>query len=189
MKKCVFLILSGTMSSDKSNNIIHSPWKFSMNTHTGRSCLSEQCVSWKISLLLLCVLKHCHCSLTSRWKICFWFTFGSQIESTYYANYLDIHLTPLKEVITQDYSIFSTLDNDSALLPFFSIIICLSLVSCLLSSQEEVSMQSCIYSCSPLSVVDLIVDIMFIIDILINFRSDFRHENGFDLSRNSCSSN
>lgn len=33
-------------------------------------------------------------------------------------------------------------------------------------------MQSCIYSCSPLNVVDLIVDIMFIIDILINFRSD-----------------
>lgn len=31
-------------------------------------------------------------------------------------------------------------------------------------------MQSCIYSCSPLNVVDLIVDIMFIIDILINFR-------------------
>lgn len=33
-------------------------------------------------------------------------------------------------------------------------------------------MQSCIYSCSPLNVVDLIVDIMFIIDILINFRSN-----------------
>lgn len=51
--------------------------------------------------------------------------------------------------------------------------------SCLtcLSSQEEVVMQSCIYSCSPLNVVDLIVDIMFIIDILINFRSDFRHMN------------
>ena len=46
-----------------------------------------------------------------------------------------------------------------------------------LSPQEEVAMQSCIYSCSPLNVVDLIVDIMFIIDILINFRSDFRHMN------------
>lgn len=33
-------------------------------------------------------------------------------------------------------------------------------------------MQGCIYSCSPLNVVDLIVDIMFIIDILINFRSE-----------------
>lgn len=36
-------------------------------------------------------------------------------------------------------------------------------------------MQNCGYSCSPLNVVDLIVDIMFIIDILINFRSDFKH--------------
>lgn len=33
-------------------------------------------------------------------------------------------------------------------------------------------MQRCGYSCSPLNVVDLIVDIMFIIDILINFRFD-----------------
>lgn len=37
--------------------------------------------------------------------------------------------------------------------------------------QEEAAMQSCGYSCSPLNVVDLIVDIMFVIDILINFRS------------------
>ena len=35
-------------------------------------------------------------------------------------------------------------------------------------------MQSCGY-CSPLNVVDLIVDIMFIIDILINFRSETFH--------------
>lgn len=41
-----------------------------------------------------------------------------------------------------------------------------------LSSQEEVAKQNCGYSCSPLNVVDLIVDIMFIIDILINFRSE-----------------
>lgn len=40
------------------------------------------------------------------------------------------------------------------------------------SSQEEAAMQRCGYSCSPLNVVDLIVDIMFIIDILINFRSE-----------------
>lgn len=43
------------------------------------------------------------------------------------------------------------------------------------SSQEDASTQSCIYSCSPLNVVDLIVDIMFIIDILINFRCDITH--------------
>lgn len=42
-------------------------------------------------------------------------------------------------------------------------------------SQEDGAMQSCIYSCSPLNVVDLIVDIMFIIDILINFRCEIRH--------------
>lgn len=42
-------------------------------------------------------------------------------------------------------------------------------------SQEDAAMQSCIYSCSPLNVVDLIVDIMFIIDILINFRCEIRH--------------
>ncbi|XP_031732633.1 potassium voltage-gated channel subfamily H member 2 [Anarrhichthys ocellatus] len=43
----------------------------------------------------------------------------------------------------------------------------------LLNDQEEVAMHSCGYSCSPLNVVDLIVDIMFIIDILINFRTTY----------------
>uniref|UniRef100_A0A665VM86 Voltage-gated inwardly rectifying potassium channel KCNH2 n=1 Tax=Echeneis naucrates TaxID=173247 RepID=A0A665VM86_ECHNA len=42
---------------------------------------------------------------------------------------------------------------------------------------EEVAMQSCGYSCSPLNVVDLIVDIMFIIDILINFRTTYVNSN------------
>uniref|UniRef100_A0A3Q3F2Y1 Potassium voltage-gated channel subfamily H member 2 n=1 Tax=Labrus bergylta TaxID=56723 RepID=A0A3Q3F2Y1_9LABR len=39
------------------------------------------------------------------------------------------------------------------------------------------AMQSCGYSCSPLNVVDLIVDIMFIIDILINFRTTYVNTN------------
>ncbi|XP_077364494.1 voltage-gated inwardly rectifying potassium channel KCNH2 isoform X2 [Festucalex cinctus] len=43
----------------------------------------------------------------------------------------------------------------------------------LLNDQEEAAMQRCGYSCSPLNVVDLIVDIMFIIDILINFRTTY----------------
>lgn len=92
-------------------------------------------------------------------------------------------LIHLKEVITQRCSIFRALDYNSPLLSFFillSSVFSLSLVShlpSLLCSQEEVAMQSCIYSCSPLNVVDLIVDIMFIIDILINFRSDFGHIN------------
>ncbi|XP_072307312.1 voltage-gated inwardly rectifying potassium channel KCNH2 [Eucyclogobius newberryi] len=47
----------------------------------------------------------------------------------------------------------------------------------LLDDQEDQAMQSCGYSCSPLNVVDLIVDIMFIIDILINFRTTYVNTN------------
>ncbi|KAF7654935.1 hypothetical protein LDENG_00062970 [Lucifuga dentata] len=47
----------------------------------------------------------------------------------------------------------------------------------LLNDQEEAANQSCGYSCSPLNVVDLIVDIMFIIDILINFRTTYVNSN------------
>ncbi|XP_061661004.1 potassium voltage-gated channel subfamily H member 2 isoform X1 [Syngnathoides biaculeatus] len=47
----------------------------------------------------------------------------------------------------------------------------------LLNEQEEAAMQNCGYSCSPLNVVDLIVDIMFIIDILINFRTTYVNSN------------
>ncbi|XP_057178459.1 potassium voltage-gated channel subfamily H member 2-like [Triplophysa rosa] len=47
----------------------------------------------------------------------------------------------------------------------------------LLNNEEEVSMQNCGYSCSPLNVVDLIVDIMFIIDIVINFRTTYVNAN------------
>uniref|UniRef100_A0AAR2KKG0 Voltage-gated inwardly rectifying potassium channel KCNH2 n=1 Tax=Pygocentrus nattereri TaxID=42514 RepID=A0AAR2KKG0_PYGNA len=46
----------------------------------------------------------------------------------------------------------------------------------LLNDVEESSMSGCGY-CSPLSVVDLIVDIMFIIDILINFRTTYVNAN------------
>uniref|UniRef100_A0A8C4HGM7 Voltage-gated inwardly rectifying potassium channel KCNH2 n=1 Tax=Dicentrarchus labrax TaxID=13489 RepID=A0A8C4HGM7_DICLA len=42
---------------------------------------------------------------------------------------------------------------------------------------DQVAMQNCGYSCSPLNVVDLIVDIMFIIDILINFRTTYVNSN------------
>ncbi|TRY66180.1 hypothetical protein DNTS_028294 [Danionella cerebrum] len=42
-----------------------------------------------------------------------------------------------------------------------------------LLDREEQKRQQCGYSCSPLNVVDLIVDIMFIIDILINFRTTY----------------
>ncbi|KAF7235584.1 Potassium voltage-gated channel subfamily H member 2 [Varanus komodoensis] len=46
----------------------------------------------------------------------------------------------------------------------------------LLNDREEQAHRSCGY-CSPLSVVDLIVDIMFIIDILINFRTTYVNSN------------
>uniref|UniRef100_A0A3B3RZR4 Voltage-gated inwardly rectifying potassium channel KCNH2 n=1 Tax=Paramormyrops kingsleyae TaxID=1676925 RepID=A0A3B3RZR4_9TELE len=47
----------------------------------------------------------------------------------------------------------------------------------LLNDQEEAALQNCVYSCSTLSVVDLIVDIMFIIDIVINFRTTYVNSN------------
>uniref|UniRef100_A0A4W6BLM9 Potassium voltage-gated channel subfamily H member 7 n=1 Tax=Lates calcarifer TaxID=8187 RepID=A0A4W6BLM9_LATCA len=43
----------------------------------------------------------------------------------------------------------------------------------LLNDIEEQKRRECGYSCSPLNVVDLIVDIMFIVDILINFRTTY----------------
>ncbi|XP_038666361.1 potassium voltage-gated channel subfamily H member 7-like [Scyliorhinus canicula] len=43
----------------------------------------------------------------------------------------------------------------------------------LLNDQGELKRRDCGYSCNPLNVVDLIVDIMFIIDILINFRTTY----------------
>ncbi|XP_055084247.1 potassium voltage-gated channel subfamily H member 6-like [Periophthalmus magnuspinnatus] len=47
----------------------------------------------------------------------------------------------------------------------------------LLSDHEEAAMQTCGYSCSPLNVVDFIVDIMFIVDIVINFRTTYVNSN------------
>ncbi|XP_044073635.1 potassium voltage-gated channel subfamily H member 7-like isoform X1 [Siniperca chuatsi] len=47
----------------------------------------------------------------------------------------------------------------------------------LLNDQGEQRRRECGYSCSPLNVVDLIVDIMFIIDILINFRTTYVNQN------------
>ncbi|XP_067349387.1 potassium voltage-gated channel subfamily H member 7 isoform X2 [Channa argus] len=43
----------------------------------------------------------------------------------------------------------------------------------LLNDIEEQRRRECGYSCSPINVVDLIVDIMFIVDILINFRTTY----------------
>ncbi|XP_062861505.1 potassium voltage-gated channel subfamily H member 7-like [Trichomycterus rosablanca] len=43
----------------------------------------------------------------------------------------------------------------------------------LLNDRDDQQRRKCGYSCSPLNVVDLMVDIMFIIDILINFRTTY----------------
>ncbi|XP_039091923.1 potassium voltage-gated channel subfamily H member 6 isoform X3 [Hyaena hyaena] len=47
----------------------------------------------------------------------------------------------------------------------------------LLSDQDESQHMDCGYTCSPLTVVDLIVDIMFIVDIVINFRTTYVNTN------------
>lgn len=47
----------------------------------------------------------------------------------------------------------------------------------LLNDRDEKARRHCGYSCSPLNVVDLMVDIMFIIDILINFRTTYVNSN------------
>ncbi|XP_063789695.1 potassium voltage-gated channel subfamily H member 7 isoform X2 [Pseudophryne corroboree] len=47
----------------------------------------------------------------------------------------------------------------------------------LLNDLEEQRRRACGYSCNPLNVVDLMVDIMFIIDILINFRTTYVNQN------------
>ncbi|XP_036078527.1 potassium voltage-gated channel subfamily H member 6 isoform X1 [Rousettus aegyptiacus] len=47
----------------------------------------------------------------------------------------------------------------------------------LLSHQDESRRGDCSYTCSPLTVVDLIVDIMFVVDIVINFRTTYVNTN------------
>uniref|UniRef100_F6ZE77 Potassium voltage-gated channel subfamily H member 6 n=1 Tax=Monodelphis domestica TaxID=13616 RepID=F6ZE77_MONDO len=47
----------------------------------------------------------------------------------------------------------------------------------LLNNQEESRHWNCGYTCNPLTVVELIVDIMFIVDIVINFRTTYVNSN------------
>ncbi|KAJ8245915.1 hypothetical protein GJAV_G00261660 [Gymnothorax javanicus] len=47
----------------------------------------------------------------------------------------------------------------------------------LLNEQEDERRRTCGYTCNPLNVVDFIVDIMFIIDIVINFRTTYVNHN------------
>ncbi|XP_053473012.1 potassium voltage-gated channel subfamily H member 6a isoform X3 [Ictalurus furcatus] len=47
----------------------------------------------------------------------------------------------------------------------------------LLSEQQDEGRADCGYTCNPLNVVDLVVDVMFIIDIIINFRTTYVNHN------------
>ncbi|XP_069021569.1 LOW QUALITY PROTEIN: potassium voltage-gated channel subfamily H member 6a [Embiotoca jacksoni] len=47
----------------------------------------------------------------------------------------------------------------------------------LLNEVEEDWRRACGYTCNPLNVVDLVVDVMFIVDILINFRTTYVNHN------------
>ncbi|XP_067333956.1 potassium voltage-gated channel subfamily H member 6a isoform X1 [Channa argus] len=47
----------------------------------------------------------------------------------------------------------------------------------LLHEPEGEQRNECYYSCNPLNVVDLVVDVMFIVDILINFRTTYVNHN------------
>lgn len=47
----------------------------------------------------------------------------------------------------------------------------------LLNEVEEQQRRTCGYTCNPLNVVDLLVDVMFIVDILINFRTTYVNQN------------
>ncbi|XP_029102425.1 potassium voltage-gated channel subfamily H member 6-like isoform X2 [Scleropages formosus] len=47
----------------------------------------------------------------------------------------------------------------------------------LLNEQEHSRRRTCGYICDPLNVVDLVVDVMFIVDILINFRTTYVNHN------------
>ncbi|XP_067088632.1 potassium voltage-gated channel subfamily H member 6a [Osmerus mordax] len=47
----------------------------------------------------------------------------------------------------------------------------------LLNEVEDERRRTCGYTCNPLNVVDLVVDVMFIVDILINFRTTYVNHN------------
>ncbi|KAM9597705.1 voltage-gated inwardly rectifying potassium channel KCNH6 isoform 1-T1 [Trichechus inunguis] len=56
----------------------------------------------------------------------------------------------------------------------------------LLSDQDESRRGDCSYTCSLLTVVDLIVDIMFVVDIVINFRTTYVNTNDEVVSHPRC---
>ncbi|XP_049904667.1 potassium voltage-gated channel subfamily H member 7-like [Epinephelus moara] len=86
-----------------------------------------------------------------------------KLQTTRIDKFTILHYSPFKAV--WDWLILLLVIYTAILTPYSA--------AFLLNDTEEQKRRECGYSCSPLNVVDLIVDIMFIIDILINFRTTY----------------
>ncbi|KAM9710190.1 voltage-gated inwardly rectifying potassium channel KCNH7 isoform 2-T2 [Menidia menidia] len=90
-----------------------------------------------------------------------------KLQTTRIDKFTILHYSPFKAV--WDWLILLLVIYTAILTPYSA--------AFLLNDQEEQRRRECGYSCSPLNVVDLMVDIMFIIDILINFRTTYVNQN------------
>uniref|UniRef100_A0A671XJA9 Potassium voltage-gated channel subfamily H member 7 n=1 Tax=Sparus aurata TaxID=8175 RepID=A0A671XJA9_SPAAU len=90
-----------------------------------------------------------------------------KLQTTRIDKFTILHYSPFKAV--WDWLILLLVIYTAILTPYSA--------AFLLNDQEEQKRRECGYSCSPLNVVDLMVDIMFIIDILINFRTTYVNHN------------
>lgn len=90
-----------------------------------------------------------------------------KLQTTRIDKFTILHYSPFKAV--WDWLILLLVIYTAILTPYSA--------AFLLNDQEEQRRRECGYSCNPLNLVDLIVDIMFIIDILINFRTTYVNQN------------
>ncbi|XP_076602469.1 voltage-gated inwardly rectifying potassium channel KCNH7 isoform X1 [Chaetodon auriga] len=90
-----------------------------------------------------------------------------KLQTTRIDKFTILHYSPFKAV--WDWLILLLVIYTAILTPYSA--------AFLLNDQGEHKRRECGYSCNPLNVVDLIVDIMFIIDILINFRTTYVNQN------------
>ncbi|XP_065818463.1 potassium voltage-gated channel subfamily H member 7 [Labrus bergylta] len=90
-----------------------------------------------------------------------------KLQTTRIDKFTILHYSPFKAV--WDWLILLLVIYTAILTPYSA--------AFLLNDQGEQKRRECGYSCSPLNVVDLMVDIMFIIDILINFRTTYVNQN------------
>ncbi|XP_065108416.1 voltage-gated inwardly rectifying potassium channel KCNH7-like [Paramisgurnus dabryanus] len=86
-----------------------------------------------------------------------------KLQTTRIDKFTILHYSPFKAV--WDWLILLLVIYTAILTPYSA--------AFLLNDLEEQKRRECGYSCNPLNVVDLMVDIMFIIDILINFRTTY----------------